>query len=138
MGNRKKTFDDFLREHPMTDCPEMAGLKQELADAFGIDVVCLPCDDPILGEVGCVIFQIKDGKEKSVIIRRTFGPKADSVKMPSKKDIEQEYYKALMEDHVITRYDDPVNRLVGFIVSRGSGRKWYHISFKDLRADEQG
>jgi hypothetical protein len=136
MDEPKKTFKEFLKETPKFACPEIAELKRDLEVAFGLDVVCLPCDDPILGEVGYVIFHTEGGQEKSVIIRRAFGPVADGVKLLSKKEIENEYDRAVANDQAITRYDDPVRMIVGFIVYSGSGRRWYHIDLKDLKASE--
>jgi len=136
MPNSETAFMKFFHKSPPWSelkCPEAITLRQNLESQFGLSVDCLPCDDPLTGKVGFVIFKNDGGNEKKVIIMRQYAPKADNVLLKTMSEMEEQYNTAVERDYLITRHDNPAGMMAGFIVSRGSGRTWYNISLRDVK-----
>jgi len=128
-----KTFEEFISDNSNGVMPDTKDLVNNFKKEFDLDVTCLPCDDPIAGEVGYVIFRRKNNIENTVFVSRSIGPKVTTKKLPSKDMFKSVYNSAIAYDLPIERYDDPSRLMVGFIVSRGSGRTWYCLPISKLR-----
>ena len=114
-----KTFDEFLNLNLNPRDEGSKVIMDGLKSAFALEVTCLPCDDPLEGQYGFVLFRMRDAFEDSIIISRQVAPKTINVQVTSKQELEKIYNEAIMTDWLVDRYDDPKSMKLGFIVSKG-------------------
>jgi hypothetical protein len=87
----------------------------------------LPCDSPLEGTYGFTIFTNTPEGEKSVFLQRKIWPNADTVQIKTRSEFDRIFSDAYTADYKIIPCDDPMMRLLGFIVLKNSSVTWYCI-----------
>jgi len=120
---------------------EMATVKRGLCDVFWpdtgddkrVDLVVLPCDDPIGGKLGYTLFNGQDGSDLQAVIQVRYAAPAEPIFHNTGDGFNRAFSEAWDSGKTMYLCDDPVKRLCGFIVEGREYRRWHHINESDLR-----
>jgi hypothetical protein len=134
--------------HPFTEGNKMDYLKfrEGLSQSYGPydfsefkkitgnnNLEILPCDIPLEGTYGFTVFTVTPEGEKTVFLQRRIWPNADTIQVKTRSEFDRIFSEAYTADYKIIPYDDPMMRLLGFIVLKNSSVTWYSIRLTDFK-----
>lgn len=120
---------------------EINSIKKSLCDLFWAgysqdklaQLNIIPCDDPLLGKKGYILFREESGNEISINIEMSFSKKAVEVRYDNRNEFNKVFKEAWNSDKPINIYDDPCKYLLGFIVDSRNERIWHNIKLIDFK-----
>ena len=103
--------------------------SSELKKVTGNDnLTVLPCDVPLEGTFGFIIFTDTPKGEKSVYLQRKIWADTTTVQIKTRSEFDKIFSETYTADYKIIPCDDPMKRLLGFIVLKNSSAIWYCIT----------
>ena len=97
------------------------------------NLTILPCDAPLEGTYGFVVFTDTPEGEKAMYLNRKIWPNANTIQVSTRSEFDKIFSEAYTADYKIIPCDDPVMRLLGFIVLKNSSTTWYCISLTKFK-----
>jgi hypothetical protein len=122
------TFIEFRKAFNSPPKRDFRGLKPFLKRGVNI----IPADDPLCGEVGLFVFVVKGDKETAGNLTIKVSKKAEKKEISCFEEFNKVFDSLYNRDYPIELYDDPRERLCGFIVNKRSSRIWYCIKLIDM------
>jgi hypothetical protein len=120
---------DYLKFKEESDQSYGSYDPSEFINVTGNDsLTILPCDSPLEGTYGFVVFTNTPEGEKSVYLQRKVWANAVTNQIKTRSEFDKIFSEAYSADYKIIPCDDPVKRILGFLVLKNSSVTWYCIS----------
>lgn len=101
-------------------------------------IIVLPSDDPMTGKIGYCI--MTDPENESGVLKISCnvsipltGLNTEEIWCSNYEEFDKEFKKAYEHDWPITIAEDPVKRILGFVVNKGSERILYRLSYSQYK-----
>jgi hypothetical protein len=145
-------FNEYRSQLETGVSHEVAQAFERDLDAMGLEVNVVSADNPVSGEVGMMIWGVRQAgrirrhpienedpdnfEEVTVYVRHQVAQPAVQVEHNSVEDFEAAFADAYEKDYPIQLYDDPNKLFVGFVIERRSGREWHCLGLSYLYNEE--
>lgn len=137
-------YTEYIKDQDFSFSAEvenMNNIKKDLCNFFWgnypeqrmNEITIIPCDEPLIGLKGFMLFKEEFGKELSVNVQIKSSVEATKIVYTNREAFNNAFEKAWDSEKPLYIYDDPILILCGFIVESRKGREWHYIKLIDYK-----